>query len=126
MGKHKDVHLYIGQWTTLGHSALDAPVEIRGVSGFDCTDLLLGPLSAASPASAIEAMAAAFKSYPAGTAWIIATGMLTNVEICSELIPNSWPTSRALSHISGMVGAELSGAPLCKPNGSQDSTGNWT
>lgn len=124
MGKHKDVHLCIGQRKTPEHSALHAPVEICGVSGFDCTNLPLGRLSAASPVSALEAMAAAFKAYPAGTAWIIATGMLTNVELCSGLIPNSLPTSRALSHISGMVGTGLSGAPLCKSNGGQDSIGN--
>ncbi|KAI1799820.1 Inosine/uridine-preferring nucleoside hydrolase [Daldinia bambusicola] len=97
IGKHPEIRVYPGAAQALQRPPIHA-VAIHGESGLDGTDLLPPPppspppspsLSSSSSSSppngsaetspAVEAMASALKRTPPGTAWIAATGALTNV-----------------------------------------------
>ncbi|BCS17432.1 nucleoside hydrolase [Aspergillus puulaauensis] len=127
MGKHNDIPLYIGERKPLDRPALHAPTEIHGASGLDGTDLLPTPLCAPSSEPGVDAMAAALKAQPPGTAWVVATGALTNVGALFRKYPDLVAHVKGLSLMGGAIGAGFSDAPLGKSNvQQQDCAGNWT
>ncbi|KAH6608723.1 dna glycosylase [Trichoderma cornu-damae] len=125
LGKHKDIPLYAGLDKALERPALHAPTDIHGDSGLDGTDLLPVPQCAPSTEPAIDAMAAALKAQPAGTAWIVATGAVTNVGALFRKHPGLIPHIKGLSIMGGSIGGGFSDAPLGKVDG-KERIGNTT
>lgn len=126
MGKHNDIPLYIGQGKPLERPGLHPATEIHGASGLDGTDLLPKPLCTPSSEPGVDAMAAALKAQPAGTAWIVATGSLTNVGALFRKYPELAAHIKGLSLMGGAIGGGFSDAPLGNTNVQQDCAGNWT
>lgn len=126
MGKHNDIPLYIGQSKPLERPGLHPATEIHGASGLDGTDLLPNPLCKPTSEPGVDAMAAALKAQPAGTAWIVATGCLTNVGALFRKYPELIPHIKGLSLMGGAIGAGFSDAPLGNTNTQQNCAGNWT
>lgn len=125
IGKHKDIPLYVGRNKALERPALHAPTDIHGITGLDGTDLLPKPECTPSPIPAVEAMAKALKAQPAGTAWVVATGALTNVGAVMRENPELASHIAGLSLMGGAVGGGFSDAPLGRVDG-VERIGNWT
>lgn len=117
--------LYIGEGKALERAALHAPTDIHGITGLDGTDLLPTPECAPSTVPAVEAMAAALKAEAPGTAWIVATGTLTNVGALFRKHPELPGHLKGLSLMGGAIGDNFSDAPMGKVNG-KIRIGNWT
>ncbi|CAM1506745.1 Fc.00g063860.m01.CDS01 [Cosmosporella sp. VM-42] len=125
IGKHKDIPLHIGLSKALERPALHAPTDIHGESGLDGTDLLPKPLCKPSPVPGVEAMAAALKAEKPGTAWIVATGALSNVGAVLRDYPDLIPHIAGLSLMGGSLGGDFSDAPLGMVDG-HARIGNYT
>lgn len=125
IGKHKEIPLHVGLSKALERPALHAPTDIHGITGLDGTDLLPKPECEPSPVPAIEAMAAALKTQPAGAAWIVATGALTNVGALMREHPDLASHIAGLSLMGGAIGGGFSDAPLGRVDG-MERIGNWT
>lgn len=125
MGKHKDIPLHIGLNKALERPALHAPTDIHGVTGLDGTDLLPSPECVPSPIPGVEAMAAALKAQAPGTAWIVATGTLTNVGALFRQHPELGAHIKGLSVMGGSIGGGFSDAPMGEVDGKM-RIGNWT
>ncbi|KAK5990857.1 Uridine nucleosidase [Cladobotryum mycophilum] len=119
IGKHNDIPLHVGLDKALERPAIHAPTDIHGDSGLDGTDLLPTPMCSPSPVPAIDAMAAALKSQPPGTAWIVATGTVTNVGALFRKHPELIAHIKGLSIMGGSIGGGFSDAPLGKVNGKE-------
>ncbi|KAM0260494.1 hypothetical protein ACHAQJ_002727 [Trichoderma viride] len=124
-GKHKDIPLYVGLNNPLERPALHAPTDIHGDSGLDGTDLLPVPQCIPSTVPAIDAMAAALKAQPAGTAWLVATGAVTNIGALFRKYPELIPHIKGLSIMGGSIGGGFSDAPLGTVDG-KERIGNTT
>ncbi|KAM5356014.1 hypothetical protein ACJ41O_002660 [Fusarium nematophilum] len=124
IGMH-EIPLYIGLGKALERPALHAPTDIHGVSGLDGTDLLPKPLVTPSTIPAVEAMAEAIRAQPPGTAWIVATGALTNVGALFRAYPELIPHIKGLSLMGGSIGEGFSDAPLGMVDG-HPRIGNYT
>lgn len=125
IGKHKEIPLHVGLGKALERPALHAPTDIHGKSGLDGTDLLPEPGCEPSPVPAVEAMAAALGQQEAGTAWIVATGCLTNVGALFRKHPELVSHVKGLSVMGGSLGGGFSDAPLGKVDG-RERVGNYT
>jgi uridine nucleosidase len=125
MGKHKDIPFYIGENKALERPALHAPTTIHGVTGLDGTELLPTPECAPSTKPGVEAMAEALRAQPPGTAWIVATGTLTNVGALFRKYPELAAHVKGVSLMGGSIGDNFSGAPMGKVDG-KTRIGNWT
>lgn len=125
LGKHKDIPLYVGYGNPLERPPIHAPTDIHGDSGLDGTDLLPEPQCAPSTEPAIDAMAAALKAQPASTAWIVATGTVTNVAALFRKYPELIPHIKGLSIMGGSIGGGFSDAPLGTVDG-KERIGNTT
>ncbi|KAI9171572.1 Uridine nucleosidase [Paramyrothecium foliicola] len=125
IGKHKDIPLHVGLAKALERPALHAPTDIHGVTGLDGTDLLPAPECKPSPVPGVQAMAEALRAQPAGTAWIVATGTLTNVGALFREHPDLASHIKGLSIMGGSIGGGFSDAPLGKVDG-KERIGNWT
>lgn len=125
MGKDKEIPLHVGQAKALERPALHAPTDIHGISGLDGTDLLPKPACAPSPVPAVQAMADALSAQPAGTAWLVATGALTNVGALLRQHPHLASHLAGLSLMGGSVGGGFSDAPLGQVDG-KERIGNYT
>ncbi|KAL9094599.1 MAG: hypothetical protein Q9165_003158 [Trypethelium subeluteriae] len=98
-----------------------------GNSGLDGTTLLPSPtMSAQTNTSAIEAMYSALRSSPPQSAWLVATGALTNVAILFLLHPDLVSHIAGLSIMGGVVGGGFSDAKLGTKTHGSNSFGNWT
>ncbi|EGR51243.1 nucleoside hydrolase [Trichoderma reesei QM6a] len=124
-GKHNDIPLYVGLDRPLERPPLHAPTDIHGDSGLDGTELLPAPKCTPKPEPAIEAMAAALRAQPAGTAWIVATGTVTNVGALFRKYPELVAHIKGLSIMGGSIGGGFSDAPLGKVDG-KERIGNVT
>ncbi|KAL7900020.1 Inosine/uridine-preferring nucleoside hydrolase domain-containing protein [Trichoderma sp. TUCIM 5745] len=124
-GKHNDIPLYVGYSNPLERPPIHAPTDIHGDSGLDGTDLLPEPQCTPSTEPAIDAMAAALKAQPAGTAWIVATGTVTNVTALFRKYPELIPHIKGLSIMGGSIGGGFSDAPLGTVDG-KERIGNTT
>ncbi|KAK7756701.1 Uridine nucleosidase 1 [Diatrype stigma] len=126
IGKHKEVTVHPGAAHALVHrQSIHAPTDIHGESGLDGTALLPAPRSAASPVPAVDAMAAALSATAPGTAWMVATGALTNAAALFQAHPALAGHVRGLSAMGGAVGGGFTAAPLGQVAG-VDRVGNWT
>lgn len=124
IGKQHEIPLHVGLGKALERPAIHAP-DIHGESGLDGTDLLPTPDVAPSPIPAIEAMAAALRAQPPNTAWLVATGSLTNVGALFRAHPDLAEHIKGLSIMGGSFGDNFSGAPLGKVDG-RERIGNIT
>ncbi|KAJ5771944.1 uridine nucleosidase [Penicillium odoratum] len=106
IGKHNEIPLYPGASKAMARPTMHPPTGIHGKTGLDGTELLPNPRS--SPRweeDAVEAMATALLAQPPGTAFLVATGSLTNVAILFRDYPH------VISHIKGfsMMGCAFGG-----------------
>lgn len=70
-------------------------------------------------------MAAALRAQPAGTAWIVATGTVTNVGALFRRYPELVAHIKGLSIMGGSIGGGFSDAPLGRVDG-KERIGNTT
>jgi uridine nucleosidase len=75
--------------------------------------------------SAVDAMAAALLSTPKHTAWLVATGTLTNVAVLFTKYPQVVEHIKGLSIMGGAIGHGFTDAPMGKV-GATERYGNWT
>jgi uridine nucleosidase len=105
---------------------MHAPTDIHGESGLDGTELLPKPLvSPIRDVAAIDAMAAALKKQPPNTAWIVATGTVTNVALLFQKYPELVEHIKGLSIMGGAIGDGFTDAIMGEVNGVK-RIGNWT
>ncbi|KAI1845266.1 hypothetical protein JX265_005421 [Neoarthrinium moseri] len=126
ISKHKDVTVYPGHAHALQRAPIHAPTEIHGESGLDGTDLLPKPQSAADRSvSAVDAMAKALQATEPGTAWLVATGGLTNVGDLFIKYPELASHIKGFSIMGGAIGEGFTPAVLGKVDG-VERIGNYT
>ncbi|GAB0132223.1 hypothetical protein EsDP_00000665 [Epichloe bromicola] len=111
IGKHNDIPLYRGSPKALERPAVHAP-DVHGESGLDGTDLLPQPQCEALAKPAIEAMYEAIMAQPAGTAWVVATGSLTNVGAVLRQYPDITAHIKGISLMGGSFGGGFSDAVM--------------
>lgn len=105
---------------------MQAATDIHGESGLDGTDLLPQPSKDANRSvPAIDAMAAALSAQPAGTAWLVATGSLTNVAELFAKYPDLVAHLKGLSIMGGAIGDGFTDIVLGVVDG-VPRVGNWT
>ncbi|RHZ58105.1 hypothetical protein CDV55_102889 [Aspergillus turcosus] len=121
-----DVPVYAGSRKPFCRPAVHAP-DIHGDSGLDGTDLLpkatRGPVTDANP---IVAMRDALMAQPKGTAWVIATGALTNVGLLFATFPEVAAHIHGLSIMGGAIGGGFTDAPMSRLPGEHARIGNVT
>ena len=98
-----------------------------GESGLDGTTLLPEPTSnAINRPNAVLAMRHALVEQPKGTAWLVATGTLTNVALLFATFPELVEHVKGLSIMGGAVGGGFTSAPMGHVKGEGERFGNWT
>ncbi|KAI8958570.1 Inosine/uridine-preferring nucleoside hydrolase [Daldinia sp. FL1419] len=131
IGKHDSIRVYPGAAQALQRPAVHA-VDIHGESGLDGTDLL--PQTPPIPAeqqrdeaetSAVQAMAKAVRACEPGTAWIAATGALTNVAAMFAANPDLAAHVRGVTIMGGSVGGGFTPAVMGVVDG-VPRVGNYT
>ncbi|KAK4998657.1 Uridine nucleosidase 1 [Elasticomyces elasticus] len=122
----EDVDVYAGATKPFCRAAAHAP-DIHGESGLDGTTCLTAPsVSAKSDKTAIEAMYAALILQPPGTAWLVATGALTNAALLFAVHPDLVNHIAGLSVMGGAIGDGFTDAPMGTVAGEGERIGNWT
>ncbi|KAI5920065.1 Inosine/uridine-preferring nucleoside hydrolase domain-containing protein [Camillea tinctor] len=125
IGKHRDVTVYPGAARPMKREPIHA-TAIHGESGLDGTDLLPKPLSAPdTTTSAVDAMAAALKATEPGTAWVVATGAVTNVGRLFLEHPDLAAHVRGVSIMGGSIGGGFTSAVMGKVD-DVERIGNYT
>jgi len=141
------IPLYPGAARPFCRSPCHAP-DIHGSSGLDGTDLLPppslahsltarrdGPEPSLSPghvrpggkASAVQAMRDALMGTEEGTAWLVATGALTNVALLFRAFPEVAAHVKGVSIMGGAIGGGFTGADLgCVRSEAMGGTGTVT
>ena len=118
--------MYVGSPKPIVRPGMHAPTDIHGESGLDGTDLLPRPLTPAiRDVSAVDSIAKALKAEPAGTAWLVATGSMTNVAMLFAAHPDLVGHIKGLSIMGGAIGGGFTTAVY----GVVDNVariGNWT
>jgi uridine nucleosidase len=99
--------------------------DIHGESGLDGTSLLPAPTVAPKSEPAIDAMASALFQTPLGTAWLIATGALTNIAQVFAKYPSLAGHIKGVSIMGGAVGSSFTPAVLGTVT-EKDRIGNWS
>ncbi|KAL4793585.1 Inosine/uridine-preferring nucleoside hydrolase domain-containing protein [Aspergillus venezuelensis] len=121
-----EIPVYPGTKKPFCRPAVHAP-NIHGDSGIDGTDLLpkasRAPITNKNP---ILAMRDALMAQPAGTAWVIATGTLTNVSLLFATFPEVAAHIKGLSIMGGGVGDGFADAPISRLAGQEKRIGNVT
>lgn len=98
---------------------------VLGESGLDGTDLLPTPTKqAVREPNAIVAMRNALLSQPKNTAWVVATGTLTNVALLFATFPEVAEHIKGLSIMGGAIGEGFATVPISKKPGEEASIGN--
>lgn len=118
----KDVPLYRGSEKALERAAVHAP-EVHGESGLEGTFLLPKPECEALSGDAVEAMYSTLIGQPKDTAWLVATGSLTNVAKCVRAHPDLIDHLKGISIMGGSIGDSFSDAYLHVVDG-KDQLGN--
>lgn len=104
-----------------------AAPDIHGESGLDGTTCLPSPtISAQTDKTAVEAMYSALIAQPKGTAWLVATGCLTNTALLFSIYPDLASHIAGLSIMGGAIGGGFSNAPMGHIAGEGERFGNWT
>ena len=99
--------MYAGAARPIQRPPMGASADIHGETGLDGTDLLPEPRVPAKSTdldTTLAAMAAALEAQPAGTAWLVATGTLTNVALLFDKYPHLADHIAGLSIMGGAVG----------------------
>ncbi|KAH6660053.1 inosine-uridine preferring nucleoside hydrolase [Truncatella angustata] len=126
IGKHQEVTVYPGHAHALRRAPIHAPTDIHGESGLDGTDLLPKPATQADRSvDAIDAMAEALWATEPGTAWLVATGGLTNAGDLFIRYPDLAGHVKGVSIMGGSLGGGFTPAPLGKVDG-VERIGNYT
>ena len=100
---------------------------IQGTSGLDGTDLLPPPTSPPiTDINAVLAMRNALIAQPENTAWLVATGTMTNVAILFAMYPELASHIKGLSIMGGTIGGGFTNAPLGYVKGEGERIGNIT
>lgn len=99
--------------------------SIHGKSGLDGTDLLPVPAVKHIDEPAVDAMSNALSKTKPGTAWIVATGALTNVAHCFTKYPQLADHVKGLSLMGGSIGDGFTTAVLGKVD-DRERIGNWS
>lgn len=118
------IPVYPGAASGLVRPAVHAG-DIHGESGLDGTSLLPVPSVPHIDEPAVDAIAAALLGTKPATAWLVATGALTNVAQLIERYPAVAMHIKGLSIMGGAIGSSFTSAPL----GLVDSIpriGNWS
>ena len=113
--------------STLIRGASPADIQSLGTTGLDGTDLL--PHLSSSPvpnSNAILAMRNALMAQEKQTAWLVATGALTNVALLVGTFPEIVGHLKGLSIMGGAVGNNFTNAPLGHVKGEGERFGNHT
>ncbi|KAK0510209.1 hypothetical protein JMJ35_007603 [Cladonia borealis] len=121
----EDVPVYPGAAKPFCRSTVYAP-DIHGSSGLDGTTCLPSP--SATPVTepkAIHAMYDALMRYP-GSAWLVATGALTNVALLFAIYPELVTHIQGLSIMGGAIGSGFTDAPMGHVRGEGLRFGNHT
>ncbi|KAI1112473.1 inosine-uridine preferring nucleoside hydrolase-domain-containing protein [Nemania sp. NC0429] len=102
-------------------------VAIHGESGLDGTDLLPPPALSAldDDTSAVEAMARSLRACAPGTAWVVATGALTNVAELFAAHPDLRAHVAGLSIMGGSIGGGFTAAVMGRVD-DVDRVGNYS
>ena len=120
-----EIPVYKGANKPLVRPAVHADA-IHGESGVAGTDLMPQPkIPARLDVDAVDAMAEALLATPKGTAWLVATGTLTNVAVLITKYPSVVPHIKGLSIMGGAIGGGFTSAPMGKV-GATERYGNWT
>lgn len=126
IGKHHEVTVYPGAAQALHRQPVDAPSDIHGESGLDGTNLLPKPRSQADRSvRAVDAMAQALLATKKGTAWLVATGGLTNIGMLFLEHPEVAEHIKGLSIMGGSIGGGFTPAVLGTVDG-KERIGNYT
>ncbi|KAI1127697.1 inosine-uridine preferring nucleoside hydrolase-domain-containing protein [Nemania abortiva] len=126
IGKDDAVRVYPGAAKGLQRDAVHA-VAIHGESGLDGTDLLPPPALSALDTStpAVDAAASALRTCEPGTAWVVATGALTNVAMLFAAYPDLRSHIAGLSIMGGSVGGGFTAAVMGRVD-DVDRVGNYS
>lgn len=124
-----EIPVYKGADKPLVRPAVHADA-IHGESGLAGTDLLPPPKVPANlDVPAVDAMYQALMGTAKNTAWLVATGTLTNVAMLIAKFPDVVDHIKGLSIMGGAIGMMADGlfsdAPMGKV-GSKERYGNWT
>ncbi|KAJ4397160.1 Uridine nucleosidase 1 [Gnomoniopsis smithogilvyi] len=127
ISKHQDIPIYQGASSPLLRPRLSENAEdIHGESGLDGTDLLPEPLcKARTDISAIDAAATSLRNCAPGSAWVVATGSLTNAAQLFQTYPDLVGHVKGLSIMGGAVGGGHTNAVYGIVDG-KARVGNWT
>lgn len=118
MGKEDEITVYPGAAHALHRKPVHAPDHIHGESGIDGTDLLPVPRTSADRSiTAVDAMAMSLLSTEPCSAWLVATGGLTNIAAMFMKYPEVVAHIKGLSIMGGAIGGGFTSAPLGKVNG---------
>jgi uridine nucleosidase len=118
------IPVYPGASSGLVRPAVHAG-DIHGESGLDGTQLLPVPGVAPKSEPAIDAMATALLQTPAGTAWLIATGAVTNIAQLFAKYPSLAAHIKGLSIMGGAIGSSFTPAVLGTVK-EKERIGNWS
>ncbi|KAI0195950.1 inosine-uridine preferring nucleoside hydrolase-domain-containing protein [Astrocystis sublimbata] len=126
IGMDEAVKVYPGAAKALHREAVHA-VAIHGESGLDGTELLPPPALSAldTTTPVVEAMANALRACKPGTAWVVATGALTNVASLFAAHPDLKAHIAGLSMMGGSVGGGFTAAVMGRV-GDVDRVGNYS
>ncbi|KAJ9608417.1 Uridine nucleosidase 1 [Cladophialophora chaetospira] len=90
--------------------------DIHGASGLAGTNLLPEPArSALTHCNAILEMKEALFSQPGGTAWLVATGPLTNIALLFATFPSLADHIAGLAIMGGAIGSDFTHVSIVKP-----------
>ncbi|MCJ1313235.1 Uridine nucleosidase 1 [Agyrium rufum] len=121
-----EIPVYPGAASPFCRIAVHAP-DIHGSSGLDGTTHLPSPsVPVLSNSNAILAIYSALIAEPPGTAWLVATGALTNVAVLFAAFPDLAGHIRGLSIMGGAIGGGFTDAPMGTLRGEGERFGNVT
>ncbi|KAI1660218.1 Inosine/uridine-preferring nucleoside hydrolase [Daldinia decipiens] len=130
IGKHAAIRVYPGAARALQRPPVHA-VDIHGETGLDGTDLLPQPPPMCAeqrdegPVAAVEAMARALGGCAPGTAWVAATGALTNVAQLFAAHPDLAAHVKGVAIMGGSLGGGFTPAVMGVVDG-VPRVGNYT
>ncbi|KAH7419758.1 Inosine/uridine-preferring nucleoside hydrolase domain-containing protein [Cadophora sp. MPI-SDFR-AT-0126] len=119
-----EIPVYAGAAKGLTRPAVHADA-IHGESGLDGTHLLPKPLKPPQTDHFLPSMVSALLSTPPNTAYIIATGALTNIALLFQSYPDLAPHIAGLSIMGGAIGSSFTDAPMGKVS-EKERIGNWS
>lgn len=100
---------------------------MSGESGLGGVTILPQPIApAVTDVDYLEAMYKALMGTEANTAWLVATGTLTNIALLFMKYPDLASHIKGLSIMGGAVGGGFTNAPMGKVKGEGERFGNWT